>query len=60
MDLLYAGRKYYIVLDVSLKAHDVPGFPELVDELPPEIGDHIGPEPTLYSNSTIFMSLIDY
>jgi hypothetical protein len=38
----------------------VPGFPELVDELPPEIGDHIGPEPTLYSNSTIFMSLIDY
>jgi len=29
------------------------GFPELVDKLPPEVGDHIGPEPTLYSKTII-------
>ncbi|CUS07544.1 unnamed protein product [Tuber aestivum] len=29
------------------------GFPELVDELPPEVGDIPGPEPTLYIGNNI-------
>ncbi|RPB01649.1 hypothetical protein L873DRAFT_644184 [Choiromyces venosus 120613-1] len=29
------------------------GFPELVDKLPPEIGDNFGPKPTLYVGTNI-------
>ncbi|PUU76950.1 hypothetical protein B9Z19DRAFT_205126 [Tuber borchii] len=33
------------------------GFPDLVDKLPPEIGERLGPKPTLYVGSNIINAL---
>jgi hypothetical protein len=49
MDTLYSGTGPPLSLPGLVSLTSFLGFPQLVDELPPEIGDHAGPEPALYS-----------
>ena len=58
MHLLYRGLLFPGTLHrlFSYSSSDL-GFPDLVDKLPPEIGDRPGPKPTLYGNSPTRPSL---
>lgn len=51
MHLLYRGLLLPGTLDslLSYLSSDL-GFPDLVDDLPPEVGDRPGPKPALYGN----------
>lgn len=58
MDLLYTGTEIQYSHDSLIsKLIYLSAFPEQVDKLPFEIGDQIGPIPTLCGKSTILLSV---